>query len=385
MYHPKEYLHTLEDKQNSRKTLRIHEIDLKNISEADVCVKIEGKGDLALVDTGASCSCMSEETHILHGSPPLKLLCNINVRSASGTNLEPIGITTCTFKLGQQDYTQNFIVCRRLTRNIILGRDFLKDNRLHMGWSKGGKFQVHAGREILVEAITTEQHLVVTMKRNITIPPRTLVVAEMQATIPDMEGSTYYDFHPTSRYEGQGINLISIPIAYHTQMVGHQILLQLLINLEEQPIKVEQGTTMGHLLDVKDTAGCIETPTVNDSVCNMEMTEENTDFLKEVIHDPNPEEKHFITSPADIDTHRENDLKDANVTKQEKRNFDDLCQEFDDVFSKSSTDIGRTPLLTMDIDTGDHPPITQRPYSLALKHVEWVQKYRKIRTSRSHN
>ena len=26
----------------------------------------------------------------------------------------------------------------------------------------------------------------------------------------------------------------------------------------------------------------------------------------------------------------------------------------------------------MEIDTGDHPPITQRPYSLALKHVEWV-------------
>ena len=131
---------------------------------------------------------MSEETHILHGSPPLKSLCNINVRSASGTNLEPIGITTYTFKLGQQDYTQNFIVCRRLTRNIILGRDFLKDNRLHMGWSKGGKFQVHAGREMLVKAITMEQHLVVTMKRNITIPPRTLVVVEMQATIPDMEG-----------------------------------------------------------------------------------------------------------------------------------------------------------------------------------------------------
>ena len=27
----------------------------------------------------------------------------------------------------------------------------------------------------------------------------------------------------------------------------------------------------------------------------------------------------------------------------------------------------------MEIDTGDHPPITQRPYSLALKHVEWMQ------------
>ena len=40
---------------------------------------------------------------------------------------------------------------------------------------------------------------------------------------------------------------------------------------------------------------------------------------------------------------------------------------------KDSTDLGRSPLLTVEIDTGDHPLITQRPYSLALKHVEWVQ------------
>ena len=314
---------------------------------------------MALVDTGASCSCMSEETHKLHGSSPLKTLCNINVRSVSGTNLEPMGITTYTFILGQHHYTQNFIVCRKLTRNIILGRDFLRDNRLHAGWSKGGKFQVHAGKEMLIEAITTEQNPVVTMKRNITIPPRTLVVVEMQANIPDMEGSTYYDFYPTSRYEGQGINLILVPIAYHTNTAGKQILLQLLINFEEQPVKVEQGTTMGHLLDIKDTAGLIETPTTNNSICDIEMGQDSEDLIKEVIHDPSPDEKQFIASPADIDTHRENKLRDADVSEQEKKNFDELCQEFDDVFSKGSTDIGRTPLLTMDIDTRDHPLITQ--------------------------
>ena len=51
------------------------------------------------------------------------------------------------------------------------------------------------------------------------------------------------------------------------------MLLQLLINFEEHPIKVEEGTAMGHLLDVKDTAGLIETPTTNDSVCDKEMGE----------------------------------------------------------------------------------------------------------------
>ena len=28
----------------------------------------------------------------------------------------------------------------------------------------------------------------------------------------------------------------------------------------------------------------------------------------------------------------------------------------------------------MEIDTRDSPPITQKPYTLPLKHAEWVQK-----------
>ena len=39
-----------------------------------------------------------------------------------------------------------------------------------------------------------------------------------------------------------------------------------------------------------------------------------------------------------------------------------------------SSDIGKTPLIEMEIDTGDSPPITQRPYTLPLKHATWVQK-----------
>ena len=38
------------------------------------------------------------------------------------------------------------------------------------------------------------------------------------------------------------------------------------------------------------------------------------------------------------------------------------------------SDIGKTPLIEMEIDTGDSPPITQRPYTLPLKHATWVQK-----------
>ena len=67
-------------------------------------------------------------------------------------------------------------------------------------------------------------------------------------------------------------------------------------------------------------------------------------------------------------------MKDAEVAPQHREAFENLCTEFQDVFSKDSADVGKTPLLKMDIPTGDSPPITQIPYTLALKYVQWVQK-----------
>ena len=85
-------------------------------------------------------------------------------------------------------------------------------------------------------------------------------------------------------------------------------------------------------------------------------------------------EKKFITSPADVDTHRKVKLQDAEVLNKYKIEFEKLCEEYNDIFSKDSSDIGKTPLITMEIETGDSPPVYQRPYNLPLKHIDWVQK-----------
>ena len=85
-------------------------------------------------------------------------------------------------------------------------------------------------------------------------------------------------------------------------------------------------------------------------------------------------EKTFITSPADVDIHRKVKLQDAEVLDKYKEEFEKLCEEYNDIFSKDSSDIGKTPLITMEIETGDSPPVCQRPYNLPLKHIDWVQK-----------
>ena len=80
-------------------------------------------------------------------------------------------------------------------------------------------------------------------------------------------------------------------------------------------------------------------------------------------------EKRFITSPTDIEVHRKVELQNAVITEDQWNAFKDLCTELNDIFSKDSGDIGKTPLLEVEIDTGDSLPITQKAYTLPLKHT----------------
>ena len=88
----------------------------------------------------------------------------------------------------------------------------------------------------------------------------------------------------------------------------------------------------------------------------------------------NLQEKRFITSPADIEVHRKVELQDADITEIQRSAFKDLCTKFKDIFSTDSSDIGKTPLIEVEINTGDSLLITQKPYTLPLKHTIWVQK-----------
>ena len=81
----------------------------------------------------------------------------------------------------------------------------------------------------------------------------------------------------------------------------------------------------------------------------------------------------FLKSPAEAPVHRKVLLEDKNISPKTQKAFDKLCEKYDDIISKNRGDIGMTMLVKMEIDTGNHPPIASKPYTLPLKHYEWVQ------------
>ena len=84
----------------------------------------------ALIDTGASRSCISEKYYQNLLLTKIQFVQNISVRSATGSNLTPIGLVNCSFELGRIKFNGDFIVCKNLTRPLILGRDFLIQNHV---------------------------------------------------------------------------------------------------------------------------------------------------------------------------------------------------------------------------------------------------------------
>ena len=68
------------------------------------------------------------------------------------------------------------------------------------------------------------------------------------------------------------------------------------------------------------------------------------------------------------------DLQEAEITKEHQEAFKELCDEYKDIFLTESSNIRKTHLLEMETNTGDSPLITQKSYTLPLKHAVWVQK-----------
>ena len=61
------------------------------------------------------------------------------------------------------------------------------------------------------------------------------------------------------------------------------------------------------------------------------------------------------------------------LTTNIQNELDTLLKEYESQFMKDEMSIGTTPLTSMMIDTGNSDPVSQKPYSIAMKHYQWVK------------
>ena len=326
-------------------------------------IDIQGTKCNALIDTGASRSCISEAYFKTLPQQTLKGLHRVAVRSASGSSLAPLGFMTSNITLGNKTFQHDFVVCKHLMRPLILGREFLFKNELKVYYSKTGECRLYHKQEELVATVDLQDELTLSLKSGIHIPGRTVAVLNVNSSVHQNDIGQFYNVRANTLLEDEYPQLQIVPTLHKVDNTNTTLIPFVMIN----HLQVV-GFLDAECIDFSEIKLDIATVTVN----AMDIP---TTIKEQVMKkDQNAIPSDFITSPADVAGPRKADLQDFEVTAEETEAFNKLCDKYADVFSDNSGDIGRTPLIKMDIDTGENPPVCQRPYTLPLKHAEWVKK-----------
>ena len=69
------------------------------------------------------------------------------------------------------------------------------------------------------------------------------------------------------------------------------------------------------------------------------------------------------------------DLSHTTLTPEHKLYLVDLLNQYHDVFAYSPTELGRTSVVKHHIDTGNNPPVRQRPYRMPQIQREQIDKH----------
>ena len=152
-----------------------------------------------LIDAGATRSCISEKYY--QNLPSIKIhhLRNISVRSATGSDLTPLGLINCSFGLEKIRFNSDLIVCRNLTRPLILGRDFLVQHHIMVQFADDGKCILDYQQHELVSSIDVEDKPQLNMTHSVTLPGRTLAIVCMHNNSDPDQSGYIYEIEPSMK------------------------------------------------------------------------------------------------------------------------------------------------------------------------------------------
>ena len=202
-----------------------------------------------LIDTGAMKSCMSQTYYQQLMLSSMRPIHTYQLKSATGSNLYPLGITECEFKTGEKGYKNDFVVCKNLTRPCVLGIDFLRKHGIFAGWTSKGKFKLITQQEFLVESLEVLMNgPMIHNKQGLTIPGRRLSIINVSIDIDKSMNDQMFEVRPNFLLTNEYPNLVMIPMLHRVEGIKQKCLPLALLNLaEDESIFLKRGEILGSL------------------------------------------------------------------------------------------------------------------------------------------
>ena len=260
-------------------------------------IDIQGWKCNALIDTGATRSCISEAYFKTLPQQNLKGLHKVAVRSASGSSLAPVGFMICDITLGNKTFRHDFVVCKHLMRPLILGREFLYKNELKVYYSKTGECRLDHREEELIATIELQDEFTLSLKSGAYILHRTVAVLNVDNSVQKCDIGQIYSARANTLLEDKYPQLQIIPTLHKVDDTNHNLIPFVMVHLGDH-IFLPKSQVVGFLdpecidvseieLDITTIAtNAIETPP---TVKERKLEKSQSDIPSD-----------FITSPVDV-------------------------------------------------------------------------------------
>ncbi|CAG2197901.1 unnamed protein product [Mytilus edulis] len=326
------------------KSIKINE-SLANNEGLFVRAKINNKCLAFLVDTGANVTILSKKfiNEINPSLLPIINPVNINLITATGDSTPFIGQIDVEICLGNYIYHHNVLVAD-ISNEGIIGMDFLVTHDCDVLLSQN-KLKIKG--EIIQcyhYASSAKSCYRVAIQETVDVPPNSEMIVSGESDEPIFRGLAGL-IEPNEKFVEKNGLLVARSIV-HPEM--YNIPLRI-INMNKEPCTLYKGTIIAtcNKVDEED----IQTSEFVNSVAGGQAIVNKGRQLPDYLHEV------FESNQANLD-------------KDQKEKFRDLLIEYSDIFSKSSEDIGLTDLVEHTINTGNNPPVRQRPRRIPLARMK---------------
>lgn len=294
-----------------------------------------------MVDTGAMVSCFSRK-FFLEEIVNNYYLKEPSIKSVSGVGNQPIevmGEVEVPIKVAEIEIVHTFLVLARTNIPVILGMDFCTKHGATIDF-KRKEISFYDGLTS-TPLCTGEWWKEVMVRELIVLPPQTETILTLKTRGYCKNGNVI--FEPRSDFSNawNAVPARTVSRLKRGRVVGK------VLNPNNAAVTLLPGTVIGNIEYILDRD--IRGKQALVTVATLEERKERTNYgnVKAEL------------SALGIE------IQESDLTDNQKDNLVEFLLKNKDIFAKDASELGLTNLGSMNIDTGNHPPVRMRPYRVS--------------------
>ena len=139
------------------------------------------------------------------------------------------------------------LLCKNVTRPLILGRDFLIQNHISVRYSENGKCILDHKQQELVASISVETKPQLGLANSMTLPGRTLAVLPVNNKLKPEQSGQLYEIEPNYLLTDEYPNLYIIPMINNVDIHKTEDVPLIVINFSTDSVYLSKGEIMGFM------------------------------------------------------------------------------------------------------------------------------------------